>query len=162
MVSDEGIVGLSLAFGSKSPVRTLVQGDGTAMRTTGARFNAELRRNPVLQRAVAHQTHLTMAVVMQLCACNTLHDLQSRLSRWLLMTRDHLPEGDLPLTHALLAEMLGVQRAGVTKAAADLKRRRLISYSRGHIRILDGKGLRRAACSCYAVIRRLGRQRGQT
>jgi len=51
--------------------------------------------------------------------------------------------------------MLGVQRTGVSAAAAGaLQRAGLIRYSRGIVTILDRRGLRQRACECYSVSKR--------
>jgi CRP-like cAMP-binding protein len=57
------------------------------------------------------------------------------------------------LTQEFMAYMLGVRRAGVTRAANVLRARRFVSYSRGNINILDVRGLEGASCSCYATAR---------
>jgi Mn-dependent DtxR family transcriptional regulator len=48
--------------------------------------------------------------------------------------------------------MLGVRRSTVNLTAGPLQERKLISYSRGKIRILDRKGLEAASCRCYTRI----------
>ncbi|HMJ30083.1 MAG TPA: Crp/Fnr family transcriptional regulator [Bradyrhizobium sp.] len=154
MVGCEGMVGIPLALGKNvSPIRALVQGAGTAMRMKSARFSEEIRKNPQLQQEVNRYTGALMAQVTQTAACNRFHVVEARLARWLLMTRDRVHSDAFRLTHEFLGHMLGVRRVGVTMAARALQKRKLIDYSRGKIRILDGRGLERAACSCYEVVK---------
>jgi len=89
----------------------------------------------------------------QLAACNRLHSVIERCSRWLLMTVDRVGLNDIPLTHEYLAMMLGTGRSGVTIAAATLQQAGLITYSRGTIQIIDRAGLESASCECYTVAR---------
>jgi CRP-like cAMP-binding protein len=154
LVGREGMVGVPLALGiDASPVRALVQGGGPALRMTAARFRKELGDNPPLQRELYRYVHALMAQISQTAGCNRFHVVQSRLARWLLMTRDRVCSGKFRMTHQFLSHMLGVRRVGVTEAASALQRRRLIEYTRGNIRILDNRGLEAAACACYEGIK---------
>ena len=154
MVGREGMLGIPLALGiSNSPVRALVQGTGTALRMSAAHFRREFQQCASLQREVYRYTYELMVQITQTAACNRFHQIEARLARWLLMTRDRLRSDQFYLTQELLGDMLGVRRVGVTQAAGDLRQRKLISYSRGGIIILDKDGLEAAACQCYQVIK---------
>ena len=156
MVGRDGMLGTALALGvALSPVRALVQGAGAAMRMKSARFLKELRQSLPLQRALYSYTHILMAQVAQTAACNRFHVAQSRLARWLLMTRDRIQSTEIHLTQEYLAHMLGVERVGVTRAAGQLQRRKLIQYSRSKISIVDQRGLEAASCSCYEFVRNI-------
>lgn len=150
LVGHEGMVGVAYAMGiSATPFRALVQGTGTAMRMKAPAFRKELSASVALQREVHLYAHALMAQVAKTAACNRFHVVQERLARWLLMTRDRMRSDQFRLTHEFLANMLGVRRVGVTKAAHALRQRKLITYSRGNITIVNGHGLETAACSCY-------------
>jgi CRP-like cAMP-binding protein len=134
-------------------VRTLVQGSGTAMRMSSARFLKEFRQSQPLQLAMYHYVHVLMAQVSQTAACNRFHEIEARLARWLLMTRDRVRSNQFMLTQEFLGHMLGVRRVGVTGAARALQQKKLISYSRGNIKLLDYNGLKAAACGCYRTVK---------
>ena len=154
MVGCEGMVGTPLPLGiAVSPVRALVQGGGTAMRMTSARFLREFRLCPPLQQVLYRHVHVLMVQVTQTAACNRFHVVEKRLARWLLMTLDRVSENRFRLTQEFLSHMLGVRRVGVTKAAGALQQRKLISYSRGNITILDRAGLEAYSCGCYRAVK---------
>lgn len=158
LVGAEGMVGVALALGvSHSPIKALVQGAGSAMRASAARFADELEHSRPLRRQVERCAYVAMATAMQVAVCNKEHVLEARLARWLLMTRDRVTSDSFRFTQQFIALMLGVRRSGVSVAAGGLQRRKLIRYTRGTMQILDHKGLRAASCSCYERIRELER-----
>jgi len=61
---------------------------------------------------------------------------------------DRLQGEELVMTQSLIANMLGVRREGVTEGAMKLQNVGLIRYRRGHITILDRKGLEERTCEC--------------
>ena len=153
LVGREGMLGVPVALGlNDSPGRALVQGTGTALRMTSARFRSEYMKLGPLHEEVNRYIYERLVQITQTAACNRFHPVEPRLARWLLMTRDRLGKNHFRLTQELLGNMLGVLRVAVTKAAGALQRRKLISYSRGEITILDGRGLETAACECYQIV----------
>ena len=151
MVGNEGMFGITVLLEVKtSPLTGLVQGEGHALQMGANRF-ARLANDVAPFRKIVHRYLFVLtAQIAQTATCNRFHSLDSRLARWLLMTRDRAHSNAFHITHEFLAYMLGVRRAGVTRAATSLQSQKLIRYSRGSIVILDGRGLEAASCSCYA------------
>jgi CRP-like cAMP-binding protein len=160
LVGAEGAVGDSAALRNViSPFQAIVQGAGTAMRMKSSDLRGKFREMNSLQRALLNFSHLLTAQVAQTAACNRFHDVSARLARWLLMTRDRRLTNEFRLTQQFLANMLGVQRGGVSRAASGLKRKQIIRYSRGRITILNQKALAAASCRCYEQVKKLYEQR---
>jgi CRP-like cAMP-binding protein len=117
-------------------------------------FQAEFERaGPVLHLTLRY-TQALITQMAQTAVCNRHHSLDKQLCRWLLLSLDRLSGVELVMTQELIANMLGVRREGVTEAALKLQKADLIKYSRGHITVLDRKGLEERTCECYAVVKK--------
>lgn len=153
-VGSEGVVGaMGAAIPCQSFVRVVVQVAGTALRMKVKAWRTLAAKRPALaaemERYKSHQ-HYDLA---QSVACNTVHRVGPRLSRWLLRCHDRVPGDVLPLTQELIGQMIGAQRTTVTEQAGELQRAGLIRYHRGQLEVVDRAGLERAACECYGAIR---------
>lgn len=154
LVGNEGMVGNWLLLGvDAAPLHALVQGEGLAWRVDAKTFRGEVAASQDLRDVFNRYLYVQLVQLAQTASCTRFHVVESRLARWLLMTKDRAHSPKFRITQQFLAHMLGVRRAGVTRAAASLKRRSLIRYSRGDLEIVDVRGLEKAACSCYATDR---------
>ena len=153
VVGNEGYVGAGLAAGlSRSSVREIIQIAGDGFRMMGNALERILRSAPQLQAILNRHTGLQGMQIAQTAACNRLHDIQQRLSRWLLMTQDRVNLGVLPITHDFIATMMGTDRSTVSLAAAVLQKKGIIDYVRGAVKVVNRRKLEKSACECYAVI----------
>jgi len=153
-IGRESAYGLMQAIGQ--PVsfnRVIVQIGGASQKISAAELRRLAHANPSLLESVVGHLQISAAQAEQSVACNALHSVEQRLSRWLLMTQDRTDGEKLELTQEFLGLMLGVQRTTVTGAARTFQDRDWIDYRRGQIRILDRPALLRAACECYAANR---------
>jgi len=152
MVGSEGMLGAQLALGvGTSGLHASVQGAGTAWRVDAMSFRRQLALSVALRRVLHRYLCVLMAQLATSATCTRFHCVEPRLARTLLMSQDRVHGDSFHLTHEVLARMLGARRVGITRAASELQRRRLISYHRGAITVIDRPGLERAACGCYAA-----------
>lgn len=153
-VGNEGLVGLPAVLGSgRSPNRVFCQVPGVARVVDARVIEAERQESTAWFGLLLRYVSFVTAMVSQTAACNRMHMVDARMSRWLLMTHDRVGADDFPLTQEFLAMMLGVARPTVNIAGATLQRAGFIRYTRGRITILDRKGLESASCECYGRIR---------
>ena len=153
MVGRDGMVGGASTLDGKIAIcRAVVQVAGEGVVCDGKAFKSVVMERPSLLGKVIRHEQTVYAQAQQSAACMATHQVEARMARWLLRSRDLAGKDTLPFTQEFLAEMLGVRRTSVTVVANGLQTRGLIDYHRGVIQIKDIKGLRLAACECYATI----------
>jgi CRP-like cAMP-binding protein len=150
----EGVIGIALFMGGDTmPNRAVVQSAGSAYRMKAHELQAEFMRGGMFQQALLRYTQALITQISQTAVCNRLHSVEQQLCRWLLLSYDRLRSDKLVMTHNLIANMLGVRREGITKAAGQLQQQGIISYVRGTITLLDRARLEATVCECYRVVK---------
>jgi CRP-like cAMP-binding protein len=153
-VGREGMAGFAVLFNTTfSASKLTIQHAGEILLVPFATLHAMLPELPVLRDLIGRYLLTFVDQVGQGAACNARHSLEERCAKWLLTARDRVDGESFTLTHAVLAQMLGVHRPGVTLAASKLQKAGLIRYVRGRVTVLDHAGLEAAACECYAINR---------
>jgi CRP-like cAMP-binding protein len=154
-VGDEGLIGMDAYFGGDLAAgeAMLQVPDTSAEYLSVAMFRAELERRGPLFDCVQRYSQGYVALMMHSTACMALHAVQERCCRWLLMTHDRVRQDDFMLSQEFLAMMLGSTRPTVSVVAGTLQKAGLITYTHGHMTILDRAGLEAASCECYGTVR---------
>ena len=153
-VGREGLVGIDTILRSeRAPGRYVAPVSGLALAIEAVRFQNALRASPELRAVAENYAQAFLREALQTAACNSVHKVEERCARRLLMSLDRSDDETVTLTQEYLAETLGVCRSTVTLAASALRRAGLIRYRRGTIRVLDRAGLERVSCECYRAIR---------
>jgi CRP-like cAMP-binding protein len=150
----EGMVGLPVFLGTAtSPHAAFCQIKGAAARLPVDVFRNSLSDSRVLHRALNRFTHSMMVQVAQNVVCNNSHSTVRRAARWLLTTHDRVARDEFGLTQEFMAQMLGVRRPTVSETARRLQSQGYIRYSRGMMTIVDRRGLEKASCQCYSIVK---------
>ncbi len=155
IIGREGMSGVPLALGhDRAQQHGLVQVSGRALSMAAAKFREALSVHPDLLEPTLNYAHAQLTSNAHISACNTLHAINARCARWLLLAHDRVDGDTYFLTHEFLSEMLGVRRSSVTAAASALQQAGYIAYARGRITILNRAGLESMSCECYGALER--------
>jgi CRP-like cAMP-binding protein len=154
MVGRDGVVGAASALDGRIAVnRGIVQLPGEMMTCELDVFKATVLSHPSLLSMIMRHEQSLYAQAQQSTACMANHDIEARLARWLLRSRDLSVSDILPFTQEFLAEMLGAQRSSVSIVAHTLQQAGMIQYRRGRIHITDVDALQQTSCECYETIK---------
>jgi len=155
VVGRDGLLGVALFMGGETmPNRAIVQSAGAAFRLSGEIVKDEFARGGATQRLFLRYTQALITQMAQTAVCNRHHSIAQQFCRWLLLSLDRLESNDLHMTQELIANMLGVRRAGVTETAKKLQDDGVIRYNRGVIEVLNRPALEAQVCECYRVVKR--------
>jgi Crp-like helix-turn-helix domain len=155
MFGRNSVIGVGAALnGAIALNQAIGQVGGSGLAVEGNEIRRLVGQSETLHHAFVRHEQMASAQIQQVAACNALHELEERLSRWVLQARDLVKSDTLPLTQEFLSQMLGVQRSSVTLVARKLQEAGLINYRRGRIHVLDVESLRDSCCECYAAINR--------
>ena len=153
-IGREGAFGLFSAMYSRvSFIRCVVQLEGPMLRCPIEPLRSEFQKSERIQHLFVSYSEMLLSQVVQTVACNSIHTIEQRMCRWLLMMHDRAEGKALTYTHDFLAQMLGANRTSVTLAAQSLQNAKLISYHRGSTQVKDRAGLENASCGCYAALK---------
>jgi CRP-like cAMP-binding protein len=156
MIGREGVVGGLAALDTKISVsRAIIQVAGAASAVDVDVIRELAEQSAAFRTILIKHEQILLAQSQQSAACNAIHTLEARLSRWLLRCRDLLASDDIALTQEFVAQMLGVRRTSVSVVANTLQQAGLIKYKRGNIRLIDLDSLRESACECYGTVKAL-------
>lgn len=150
MIGREGALGTEVILGcSVNPFSAIVQGSGNAWKISTKDLIAEAKKSADLRRMLNSYISVRIGQLGLSAACEHFHEIGPRLAKWLLMSQDRAQSSTFLMTHEFIALMLGVRRVGVTTTASDFRRRGLIEYHRGEMKVLNRVALKAEACSCY-------------
>jgi len=155
VIGREGTTGFPLILGVPTiPTEAFIQVPGEALRIPSQAFLELLKTNPHANRLVLQYAYTLFHQAARSAACNLFHTIKHRCAKWLLMTWERVGKAEFNLTHEFLAEMLGSRRAGVSRAAFQLRSAGLIDYRNGRMRIRDVEGLKKVSCECFLIIQK--------
>lgn len=154
LIGWEGMTGTSVICGAPSPFDCYVQFEGSASVLPTEALASALRTSETLRGALNLYVHVLSIQTAYTALASAHAPIPERLARWLIMIEDRVEGASFPVTHDLLAIMLGVRRAGVTTALHELEGEHLIRSTRGRVEILDRTRLQARAGSAYGATER--------
>jgi CRP-like cAMP-binding protein len=153
VVGREGVVGIALFMGGASTnSQALIQSAGSGFRLRATVMHEEFQRGGAFHKLLLRYTQALLTQIAQTAVCNRLHSIEQRLCRWLLLTQDRIPPGEVQMTHEFIGQMLTVRRESITLVAQRLQAAGVIRYTQGHITIVDRQCLEARVCECYGVV----------
>ena len=159
IVGSDGFIGVPIILmAAKTPIRIVTQTAVGAVTIDALQLLAEFNRGRQLREVLLRYSQVLLAQIAQTALCNSLHTIEQRLCRWLLLYKDSTALQSFDFTQEDLANILGSHRNQISIAARELSRRDVIRYGRGNITLVNEDRLEQTSCECYRVVRQWERE----
>lgn len=154
VVGKEGCTGFTIVQGYRNALcRVLVQVGGTAFRLSAPALMRTLPHIPFLRYALSRFTTTILRESIVSVGCSQFHSVEQRLGRWFLAHQHRTGRSVFPFTHDFLAEQLGVQRATISEALADLQDKKIIRYGYRQMELSNIRAMEKLSCECFPTVR---------
>ena len=153
-VGNEGVHGISAFLGIDVAVGLgITQVSGEARRMSVKDFKEAAKSDELFDTILRRYTHALLMQIALSGGCNSLHSVEERYARWLLMMHGRMNVDVFAFTQEFLSRMLGVSRGKVNIVTGALEKAGWIKHSRNQITVPDWKGLQASSCDCYRLIK---------
>ena len=150
VVGRDGMTGLAIVYGTdRSPCEIFIQVEGKGQCIRAEDLRKVMDKSATMLKCFLRYAHVFGVQTGYTALANARGNIEERLARWLLMSRDRVDDDEMLLTHEFIALMLGVRRAGVTGALQALESKGLIDTARGSVTMKDREGLEESANGLY-------------
>lgn len=134
-----------------TPYSIFMQIPGHGYRVPMATLRHAARSSDPLRDLLSRFAHALSVQTSYTGLSNSVHRIDERLARWILMCHDRTAGDRIALTHEFLSVMLAVRRSSVTTALHLLEGKHLLYSERNLITIRDRKALELFAGDAYGV-----------
>lgn len=136
---------------ASTPYSIFMQIPGHGYRLPTRLLREAVRVSEPLRQLLSHFAHAMSVQTSYTGLSNSVHRIDERLARWILMCHDRTSGDQIALTHEFLSVMLAVRRSSVTTALHVLEGKHLVYSERNLITIRDRQALELFAGDAYGV-----------
>lgn len=155
-VGRRGVMELGRALGMhRSDVTVSVISPGAAWRLNADALDSlSASMDSPLRRLIQRFANVSVLNAACRLACNSEHNIDQRLARWLLWVADETARVEFSITHQQIAEIAAIRRPSVSLALSQFQREGLVRSQHGRLRIAEREQLEQRVCQCYWMIKR--------
>ncbi|KIZ38941.1 Crp/Fnr family transcriptional regulator, partial [Rhodopseudomonas palustris] len=155
LVGREGAVGGIVSLGHLPAYsKIVVKFGGPFARLNLRDLERAKAQSPSLHQMFARYADCLLAQVFQATACNAIHSIEQRISKWILAAMERTESDIVPLTHDQLASMLGVGRSYASRVMQTFKAQGILESRRGSLVVRDREALLVRSCNCNESVKR--------
>jgi len=148
----EGMTPASLVLDSvSSPYSIFMQIPGHGLRLRTEMLREAVARSDSMRHLLSRYAYALSVQTSYTGLSNSVHRIDERLARWILMCHDRTSGDRIALTHEFLSVMLAVRRSSVTTALHVLEGKHLVYSERNLITVRDRRALELFAGDAYGV-----------